>query len=86
MVVGADQDTRRVYSETLLGAVRRQKGPGTALSTHFYGGKKVMMERFRNILGKQRRRWGLLALVLTLVVTAASACAFGLRQTETVRD
>ncbi len=86
VVFGADQDTRRAYSETLLGAVRRQKGPGTALSTHFYGGKKVMMERFRNILGRQRRRWGLLALVLTLVVTAASACAFGLRQTETVRD
>ncbi len=82
VVFGADQDTRRAYSETLLGAVRRHRGLGASLSTHFYGGKKVMMERFRNILGKQRRRWGLLALALTLVVTAASACAFGLRQAE----
>ena len=37
-----------------------------------------MMERFRNILGRQRRRWGLLALVLTLVVTAAAGALFSL--------
>ena len=79
VVFGADQETRRAYSETLLGAVHRHKGLGASLSTHFYGGKKVMMERFRNILGRQRRRWGLLALVLTLVIAAASACAFGIR-------
>lgn len=82
VVFGADQADRRAYSEALLGAVRRHKGLGASLSTHFYGGKKVMMERFRNILGRQRRKWGLLALVLTLLIAAVSACAFGIRQAE----
>lgn len=83
VVRDADGETRRAYSETLLAAVRRQKGLGrSVLSTHFYGGKAVMKERLRNILGKRGRRWGVLALVLALAATLACACAFGLKQEE----
>ena len=81
VVRGADSETKRAYSETLLAAVRRQKGLSrSALSTHFYGGKAVMKDRLGNILGKRGRRWGVLALVLALAVTLACACTFGLRQ------
>ena len=81
VVAGADALARRAYSETLLAAVHRQKGLGrSALSTHFYGGAEVMKERFRNILGSQGRKWGLAALVLTLLLTVATACAVGLSQ------
>ena len=74
------QEARRAYSKTLLSAVRREKGP--ALSTHFYGGKEVMRERFRNILGQRGQKRGTLVLALTLAAALACGCAFGFRQTR----
>ena len=79
VVSGAGAEDRRAYSETLLASVRR-RGGGGALTTHFYGGAGVMRERFRNILGQRGRKWGVLALALTLVLTLAAACAFGISQ------
>ena len=80
VVVGRDEVERRAYSEALLASIHRQKGLGRAvLSTHFYGGKEVMMERFRNILGKRGRKWGGLALALALLATVAAACTFGVK-------
>lgn len=84
VVAGADAETRRAYSETLLASVHRQHA--AALSTHFYGGARVMKERFRNILGKRGRRWGVLALALTLLATVAAACAVGLNQPSEEQD
>lgn len=84
VVAGAGPETRRAYSETLLASVHRQKGlwGRSALSTHFYGGAEVMKERFRNILGKRGRKWGGVLLALTLLATAASACAVGVSQAK----
>lgn len=83
VVARADAETRRAYSETLLASVHRQKGLSRAvLSTHFYGGKEVMKERFRNILGKRGRKWGGLALALVLLGTVAAACTFGVRASQ----
>lgn len=80
VVAGRDALERRAYSEALLGSIHRQKGLGLAvLSTHFYGGKEVMMERFRNILGNRGRKWGVLALALALLATVAAACTFGVK-------
>lgn len=84
VVAGTGAEVRRAYSETLLSSLHRQKGLGRAvLSTHFYGGKEVMKERFRNILGKRGRKRGVLVLVVVLTSTVAVACAFGL---QTSRD
>lgn len=83
VVARADAETRRAYSETLLASVHRQKGLSRAvLSTHFYGGKEVMKERFRNILGKRGRKWGGLALALVLLGTVAAACTFGVEASQ----
>ena len=80
---GADAEARRAYSETLLSSIHRQKGLSrAALSSHFYGGKEIMKERFRNILGKGGRKWGGLALVLALAATVAAACALGVQPEE----
>ena len=87
VVAGADAGARRAYSETLLASVHRQKGLGrSALSTHFYGGAEVMKERFRNILGKGGRKWGLAALALTLLLTVATACAVGISQADSPKE
>ena len=85
VVSGADAEDRRAYSETLLASVRR-RGGGGALTTHFYGGAGVMRERFRNILGQQGRKRGVLALALTLVLTLAAACTFGISQSNGPED
>lgn len=83
VVAGRDEAERRAYSEALLSSIHRQKGLSrAALSTHFYGGKEVMMERFRNILGKRGRKWGGLALVLALAATVAAACAIWVKPSE----
>ncbi len=80
VVEDRDEMERRAYSEALLSSIHRQKGLSrAALSTHFYGGKEVMMERFRNILGKRGRKWGGLVLVLALLATVAAACAVGVK-------
>ena len=83
VVAGSDAAARRAYSETLLASVHRQKGLSrAALSTHFYGGKEIMKERFLNILGKRGRKRGILVLLAVLVITVAAACTFGLKTSD----
>ncbi len=83
VVAGRDEAERRAYSEALLSSIHRQKGLSrAALSTHFYGGKEVMMERFRNILGRRGRKWGGLALAVALLATVAAACAVGVKPSD----
>lgn len=78
VMAGRDSGDRRAYSETLLSSLHRQKGLArAALSTHFYGGAEVMKERFRNILGSGKRRWGGAALAATLLLVAAVGCTVG---------
>ena len=87
VMAGADGETRRAYSETLLAAIHRQKGfQGAALSTHFYGGAAVMKERFRNILGGGRRKRGVVVLCIVLLLTVAAGCAvaFNSKKSETL--
>lgn len=80
VVAGADAQSRRAYSETLLASIHRQHGGPFALTTHFYGGAEVMKERFRHILGRQGRKWGGIVLALTLLATTVTACAVGISQ------
>ena len=78
VVAGADGEIRRAYSEALMASIRPQK-EHSVLSTHFYGGKAVMKERFRNILGRRGRKWGVAVLAAALLATVGAACAFGVR-------
>lgn len=70
VLAGAEQGERRAYSETLLAMLHRQRSG--ALTTHFYGGKELMKERFRNIMAGKGRRWGAAALCIALLLTAAA--------------
>ena len=67
---GAEQAERRSYSETLLATLHRQRSG--ALTTHFYGGKELMKERFWNIMTGRSRRRGTAALCIALLLTAVA--------------
>lgn len=59
VVRGADAEGRRFYSQAILSNVHRQPAL-TAFTTHFYGGKRSLKERFKNILNTKKRKAGLL--------------------------
>ena len=60
----ASMDERRTYSEIILSCVHRELKMKTALSTHFYGGKKALKERFANIPSTKKRRAGVIAFAV----------------------
>lgn len=68
----ASFDNRKLYSETILASVHKQNKRQTVLTTHFYGGYKIMRERFQNILSMKTKRRALLPsllLILSIIVT-----------------
>lgn len=69
VVQGAGKETRKAYTEALLSVMHRQYQIKTALSTHFYGGKKVMKKRFESILSRSEKKNG--RAVFTICVLAA---------------
>ena len=84
VVAGADRETRRAYSETLLASLHRQGGAALALSTHFYGGAKTMKERFQNILTGSGRKRGIAVLCAVLLLLAAVGLGVALTEEKTV--
>lgn len=67
VVKGKLFDDRKQYSETILTSIHRQYSRQTTLSTYFYGGAKIMKERFSNILNMKKRRNGTIAFLTVLV-------------------
>ena len=84
VVAGADKETRRRYSEVILANIRREPLVATVLSTHFYGGKETMKERFANILNTKKRRAGVVvfAAVLLSVLLIGGLVACGAQPEE----
>ncbi len=74
----ATWEERRRYSEAILASLHRQGGRPTTLSTHFYGGKKMIKARFQNILRSGKGRRGVLpflaALAALVLAGALVAC------------
>lgn len=61
---------RKVYTETILASIQREKMKKTALSTYFYGGQRTMKNRFFNILNTRKKRRGASVLLAVLLCTA----------------
>jgi len=91
IVQNADDDTRKQYSETLIGVVRYKSRFKTVLSTNFYGGKKDMKNRITSIMTTNKKKAtfgsivGAFALVAVLGVGTLTAFAAERPQTETKR-
>lgn len=61
---------RKVYTETILASIQRQRMGKTALSTYFYGGQRTMKNRFINMLNTGKKRRGVFAFLAVLLCTA----------------
>ena len=79
LIGGASVAYRKRYSETILTAVHKGNRRQTVFSTYFYGGPKTMKERFSNIFDMRKKRRGILALcVIVLIIgLAGSSVAYG---------
>lgn len=79
VVHGRDLEYRRLYSESILGAIHAQRSRGTALSTRFLGGKRTLKNRFAAILDTRAKRRGVLAFLLAagLVASASLLAVWG---------
>jgi beta-lactamase regulating signal transducer with metallopeptidase domain len=69
-------DTRRHYSEAIIGAARYQSKLKTALSTNFYGGKKVLRRRIFSIMDMSKKKAGAVIICAALIVTVGTGFAF----------
>jgi len=80
IVQNADDNTRRQYSETIIGIVRYKSKFKTVLSTTFYGGRNGMKNRIFSIMTTSKKRTTLgsmsLALALVSVLTIGTLTAF----------
>lgn len=71
VIEGVSYGERKAYTETLMATIDKQYGRTNPLTTQFYGGKKVMKRRFRNILSRSRRKRGLFLLAVVACMTFA---------------
>ena len=92
-MIGAGQ-TRR-YGETILSAACVGRGYSAPVSTHFQSGKKNLANRIINMMQTKKRRIGVVAFALVMVVALAggmlvsfaSTAGTGTLQTaDTIRD
>jgi len=67
VLLGADFQQRKQYGETIIGVVRNGARLRTALSSNFYGGKKVMKNRISSIMDTKRKKAGFVILCVVLV-------------------
>ena len=64
----SDIDFRKRYSQAILNSMNKEHCQNVILSTQFKGGKKVMKNRFSNILSTAKKRQGTVALCAAAVL------------------
>ncbi len=67
---GMSFSERKIYTETILASVQRERMKKTALSTYFYGGRRTTKNRFINILNTGKKRRGACVFLAVLLCTA----------------
>lgn len=69
VIKNTDAAFRRQYAESMLSVMRKNLQPKTMLSTNFYGGKKVMKQRFTSIFDMKVKKKGIMLFAIVLVAT-----------------
>lgn len=77
VVSGTAYADRRDYTETLFSTIKETCTKKTYLSTEFYGGKRIMKKRFKNILARSGKKNGLLVLSAAMAVTLMAGTLVG---------
>lgn len=77
VIQGINYAGRKAYTETLLSTLHRQCAKRTVLSTQFYGGKKIMKKRFKNILSGKGKKNGAVLLFCAIAVTISLGTLIG---------
>ncbi len=72
-----DITERKAYTEALFSTMGRQYKKGTALTTQFYAGKKIMKKRFKNILFKSNKKNGWPVCICVVCLTLMSGAMVG---------
>lgn len=68
VIKDASIDVRKAYTETLMSTIHKRFSKKNVLSTQFYGGKKIMKKRFRNILTKKTKKSGISVLICAVTL------------------
>lgn len=74
---GTDYAARKAYTETLMSALHKQRVKRTVLSTDFYGSKRIMKKRFKNILAKTAKKNGVVVLICAAILTVSLGTLVG---------
>ena len=80
---GTEYAVKKAYTETLLSTLHRQCAANkkykkkTILSTQFYGGKRIMKKRFKNILIKAGKKNGIVLLLCSIILTVSQGTLKG---------
>ena len=82
VIQGTSFALRKAYTETLLSMLHKQCVRKTVLSTQFYGGKKIMKKRFKNILIRNRKKNGISILVCAAVLSITLGMLVGCSVTK----
>ncbi|MCL2574404.1 MAG: M56 family metallopeptidase [Defluviitaleaceae bacterium] len=72
VISSADEKTRKVYSEAIIGAAKYQSRLKIALSTNFYGGKKGMKNRILSIMDTSKKKVGAIVLSVAFIFTVGT--------------
>lgn len=87
---GGNYAMRKAYTEALLSTLHKQSTKRNLLSTQFYGGKKIMKKRFKNILIKTRKKNGaailITAAILTVGLGTLVGCSVGNHESEEIPE
>ena len=79
---GTSFELRKAYTETLLSMLHKQCVRKTVLSTQFYGGKKIMKKRFKNILIRNRKKNRISILICAVVLSITLGMLVGCSVTK----
>ncbi len=79
---GTDYEVRKAYTETLLSTLHKRCAKITVLSTQFYGGKRVMKKRFKNILIRTGKKNGAVVFLCAVMLTGSLGTLVGCSVTK----
>ncbi|MFD0711680.1 M56 family metallopeptidase [Paenibacillus sp. GCM10027626] len=83
---GADFQQRKQYGEAIIGMVRKQATPRTAITTHFYGGKHGMKTRIFSIMDTKKKKAGFILLCVVCIAIIGTGAVFAAHSTATPAD